>query len=176
MAKELVFWLREHMGTFGVLDKLALDGTLVYKSTNVQEFLARFRIRHRLSSAYNPHFNQLAEGAVKSTKRTLKDNRGAGHPQQRQVPHRPAGPQEQARPRDHPLQQLGGVRQTDQGPPAPPAREAEGQPQVPRGPKAEGGYHVEMQHFQGAGAQQAHKETGTTESGGSGRHPEPAQE
>ena len=55
--------LREHVGTFGVMDELATDGASVYKSTETQKFLARFGIRHSVSSAYNPHSNQLAEGA-----------------------------------------------------------------------------------------------------------------
>ena len=36
-----------------------------------------FGIRHRVASAYNPHSNQLAEGAVKAAKRMLRDNTGA---------------------------------------------------------------------------------------------------
>ena len=43
----------------------------------MREFLARFGVSHRVSSAYNPHSNQLAEGAVKSAKRMLEDNTGA---------------------------------------------------------------------------------------------------
>ena len=65
------------MGTFGVMEELASDGASVYKSAEVQEFLTRFGVRHRVSSAYNPHSNQLAEGAVKSAKRMLEDNTGA---------------------------------------------------------------------------------------------------
>ena len=37
----------------------------------------RFGIKHRVSSAYKPHSNQLAEGAVKAAKRMLRDNTGA---------------------------------------------------------------------------------------------------
>ena len=47
---------------------------MVFKSAEVQEFLARFGVKHRVSSAYNPHFNQLAEGAFKTAKRMLEDN------------------------------------------------------------------------------------------------------
>ena len=43
------------------MDELATDGASVYKSAETQEFLTRFDIRHRLSSAYNPHSNQLAD-------------------------------------------------------------------------------------------------------------------
>merc|ERR1712127_683769 len=75
-AKELVPRLREHMGTFGVMDELASDGATVYMSSEVQDFLARFGVRHRVASAHNPHSNQRAEGAVKAAKRLLEDNTG----------------------------------------------------------------------------------------------------
>ena len=56
-TKELVTRLREYMGTFGVMDELATDGATVYMAGKVQEFLARLGVRHRVSSAYNPHSN-----------------------------------------------------------------------------------------------------------------------
>ena len=56
-SKELVSRLRDHVGTFGVMDELATDGASVYKSAETQEFLARFGIRHRVSSTYNLHSN-----------------------------------------------------------------------------------------------------------------------
>ena len=71
------------MGTVAVkfasldeLDELASDGASVYMSSEVQEFLTRFGVRHRVASAYNPHSNQRAEGAVKAAKRMLEDNTG----------------------------------------------------------------------------------------------------
>ena len=76
-AKELISRLRERMVTFGVMDELATDGATVYTSTETKEFLKRFGIRHRVSSAYNPHSNQMAEGAIKAAKRMLRENTGA---------------------------------------------------------------------------------------------------
>ena len=76
-SKELMSRLRDHVGTFGVMDELATDGATVYQSAKTQDFLSRFGIKHRVSSAYNPHSNQLAEGAVKAAKRMLRDNTGA---------------------------------------------------------------------------------------------------
>ena len=64
MSKDHVSRLREHVGTFRVMDEVGMDGASVYKSTKTQEFLSRFGIKHRVTSAYNPHSNQLAEGAV----------------------------------------------------------------------------------------------------------------
>ena len=40
----------------------------------VQSFLQRWGVKHRLSSAYNPHSNTRAELAVKTGKRILRDN------------------------------------------------------------------------------------------------------
>ena len=59
------------------MDKLATDSPTVYTSTETQEFHTRFGIRQRVASAYNPHSNHMAEGAVKAAKRMLRDNTGA---------------------------------------------------------------------------------------------------
>ena len=76
MSKELVSRPREPVSLFGVMDELATNGASVYKSAETQEFLTRFNIRHRVASAYNPHSNQLVEGAIKAAKRMLRDNTG----------------------------------------------------------------------------------------------------
>ena len=65
-ATKLISRLWEHMVTFGVMDELATDGATVYMSTDIQEFLKRFSIRHRVSSAYNPHSNQLVAKNLQS--------------------------------------------------------------------------------------------------------------
>ena len=75
-STELISRHREHMVTFGVMDELATDGRTVYTSAKTQEFHRRFGIRHRVASEYNPHSNQMAEGAVKAAKRMLRDNTG----------------------------------------------------------------------------------------------------
>ena len=43
------------------MDEFATDDASVYKRAETQEFLARFGIKHRVASAYNPHSNQLAD-------------------------------------------------------------------------------------------------------------------
>ena len=77
-SKELITQLRAYMATFGVMDELSSDGATVYTSEEVKKFLRRFGVRHRLSSAYNPHSNQRAEGGVKAAKRMIKENTGPG--------------------------------------------------------------------------------------------------
>ena len=76
-SKVLISRLMERAGKFGVMNELATDGASVYKSAKTEEFLSRFGIKHRVVSAYNPHSNQLAEGAIKAIKRMLRGNKGA---------------------------------------------------------------------------------------------------
>ena len=68
--------LRSYISTFGVMDELGTDGASVYTRSEFQFFLKSFGIRHRMSSAYNPHSNQRAEGAVKAAKRLIRENTG----------------------------------------------------------------------------------------------------
>ena len=43
-------------------------------SGRMQELMKNYGIRHRVSSAYNPHSNCRAEVGVKTIKRMLRDN------------------------------------------------------------------------------------------------------
>ena len=54
-SKELVTQLKRYMATFGVMDELSSDGATVYTSEEVRKFLKTFGVKHRTSSAYNPH-------------------------------------------------------------------------------------------------------------------------
>ena len=49
--------LREFFSRFGVPEELATDGARVYTSYEVEEFLQRYGVRHRVSSAMFPHSN-----------------------------------------------------------------------------------------------------------------------
>ena len=59
---------------FGIPEVISMDGSSEFHSAEVQEVLNDFGIRHRVSSAYNPHSNSRAEIGVKSMKRLLRDN------------------------------------------------------------------------------------------------------
>ena len=48
-----------------------------FVSAEGQIFLTRFRIRHQVSSAYNPHNNQRAEGALKAARRMIRESTGS---------------------------------------------------------------------------------------------------
>ena len=43
-------------------------------ASEVEKFLDKWGVRHRVSSAYHPHSNNCAETAVKTFKRLLMEN------------------------------------------------------------------------------------------------------
>lgn len=76
-ASGLVANLRNFFRIFGVPEELSSDGGPQFKATITEEFLSRWGIRHRVSSAYFPQSNGRAEVAVKTAKRLLIDNIGS---------------------------------------------------------------------------------------------------
>ena len=75
-AEELISALRDFFCTYGTPELLATDGGTVYTSSKTQAFLKTWGVRHRISTAYNPHANLRAETAVKSMKRLITENTG----------------------------------------------------------------------------------------------------
>ena len=75
-AQGLVCILRDLFTTFGIPEVLTSDGGPEFTSSEVQEFLGVYGVRHRFSSVGNPHSNQRAEVGVKSMKRLLRGNIG----------------------------------------------------------------------------------------------------
>ena len=73
-SRGLITMLKRFFGTFGVPSELSSDGGPQFIAENTKDFLARWGVTHRLSSAYNPQSNGRAELAVKSTKRLLLGN------------------------------------------------------------------------------------------------------
>ena len=68
--------LRRLFVTFGVPVEMSSDGGPEFSAKVTENFLKRWGVRHRMSSAYNPSSNGRAELAVKSTKRLLMENVG----------------------------------------------------------------------------------------------------
>ena len=60
--------------TFGVPDELSSDGGPEFVAIYTSDFLKKWGIHHRVSSAYFPQSNRRAEVAVKKIKRLLGDN------------------------------------------------------------------------------------------------------
>ena len=75
-AEGLIQALRHHFVNFGAPEILASDGGPEYSSTETQAFLQRWKVIHRLSSAYNPRSNLRADLGVKTIKRLLRENTG----------------------------------------------------------------------------------------------------
>jgi len=68
--------LRSLFCTFGVPVELSSDGGPEFSSHSTSEFLKRWGIQHRMSSAYYAQSNGRAEVAVRKAKRILQDNVG----------------------------------------------------------------------------------------------------
>ena len=51
-----------------------MTGDLVHRSAETEEFLHKWRLNYRLTSAYNPRANLRAELGVKVIKRLLREN------------------------------------------------------------------------------------------------------
>ena len=77
-AEELIRQLRNLFCVYGVPEELASDGASVFLSSKTKAFLALWGVRHRVSSAYHPQSNLHAETCVKSMKRLIASNTGAG--------------------------------------------------------------------------------------------------
>ena len=75
-ARGLTKALRYHFVTYGAAEELSSDGGPEYMATETQEFLRRWRVKHRISSAYYPKSNLRAELGVKVIKRLLRENIG----------------------------------------------------------------------------------------------------
>lgn len=75
-ADGLVANLRCLFRMFGVPTELSSDGGPQFRASVTEDFLARWGVHHRISSAYFPQSNGRAEVAVKTAKRLLLDNIG----------------------------------------------------------------------------------------------------
>ena len=75
-AHGLIKCLRSLFSVFGVPEELSSDGGPEFTSSVTKEFLTKWNVRHRISSAYHPQSNGQAEVAVKSAKRLLRSNTG----------------------------------------------------------------------------------------------------
>ena len=75
-AQGLIAALRALFATFGVPEEISSDGGPEFSSAATADFLTRWEVRHRMSSAYFPQSNGRAEVAVKKAKRMLMDNVG----------------------------------------------------------------------------------------------------
>ena len=73
-SKGLCEALRKVFVTFGVPSDIGTDGGPEFTSAETEDFLSRWGVHHRLSSAYFPQSNGRAEVAVRVMKRLLEEN------------------------------------------------------------------------------------------------------
>ena len=73
-ARGLLVLLKRYFGSFGVPVEISTDGGPEFKAHQTQDFLSRWGIHCRMSSAYHPQSNGRAEVAVKSMKRLLGES------------------------------------------------------------------------------------------------------
>ena len=75
-AEGLIGCLRNYFSRFGVPSEMASDGGPEFTASATSQFLQRWGISHRTSSAYLAQSNGRAEVAVKTAKRLLRSNIG----------------------------------------------------------------------------------------------------
>ena len=73
-ANALVRLLRSYFATFGVPEEISSDGGPEFTAFVTQDFMRKWDIKHRVSSAYFPQSNSRVEVAVKAEKRLLMSN------------------------------------------------------------------------------------------------------
>ena len=73
-ANALLRLLRSYFVTFGVPEKISSNGGPEFTAFVIQDFMCKWDIKHRVSSAYFPQSNGRAEVAVKAAKRLLMSN------------------------------------------------------------------------------------------------------
>ena len=66
--------LRWHFIAHGAAEEISSDGGPEYTAEEKKQFLKRWGVFHRQSSAYHPHANLRAELGVKVVKRMLREN------------------------------------------------------------------------------------------------------
>ncbi|MEL6804796.1 MAG: transposase family protein, partial [Bacteroidota bacterium] len=75
-ANGLLRCLRSFFMTFGVPEEISSDGGPEFTAHTTTQFLSRWDVRHRISSAHYAQSNGRAEVAVKAAKRLLRSNIG----------------------------------------------------------------------------------------------------
>ena len=76
-SKSVISFLRSYFSRYGIAKEITTDGQRTFCSMEVDDFLARWGVKHRVSSAYHPMANKRAEVAVKQAKRLIEGNLGA---------------------------------------------------------------------------------------------------
>ena len=77
-SSKLATQFRKYFERWGAPEEVSVDGGTNLTSEEISAFFKRWGVKMRISSAYYPQSNGRAEAAVKSAKRLLMVNTGAG--------------------------------------------------------------------------------------------------
>ena len=64
-SKSVISFLRSYFTRHGIAKEITTDGQHTFCSMEVEDFLAHWGVKHRVSSAHHPMANKRAEVAVK---------------------------------------------------------------------------------------------------------------
>jgi hypothetical protein len=73
-SEQVINVFRPYVSIFSIPVVLTSDGAKVFTSRKMEAFCLKFRIIHRVSTAYHPRANKRAKVAVKSAKRLIRGN------------------------------------------------------------------------------------------------------
>ena len=76
-SRHIINTIREFFHRWGVAEEISLDGGPNLQSSEISQWLEKWGVKVRKSSAYYPQSNGRAEAGVKSLKRLLMDNLGS---------------------------------------------------------------------------------------------------
>merc|ERR1712237_17030 len=76
-SKSVISFLKSYFARYGIAKELTTDGQTTLCSAEMEDFLTRWGVKHRISSAYHPLANKRAEVAVKQVKRLVEGNLGS---------------------------------------------------------------------------------------------------
>ena len=75
-SSNIIMILRDYCICWGVPQSISTDGASNFTSNEIEEWLRRWGIHHRVSSYHYPRSNKRAEVSVKSAKRMIMNNLG----------------------------------------------------------------------------------------------------
>ena len=75
-SKSIIKFFHNYFSRFGIAKEITSDGQKSLCSLEIEDFLARWGVKHRVSSAYHPVAHKRGEVAVKQAKRLIEGNLG----------------------------------------------------------------------------------------------------
>ena len=67
-SKSVISFLKSYFARYRISKEITTDGQHTFQYTEIEDFLACWGVKHRVSSAYHPMANKCAEVTVKQAK------------------------------------------------------------------------------------------------------------